>query len=117
MGKICALLSAASGESAARVITGDTGIGKTVVWKHLVKTALPPSFRVLSCRPASSERPLVFSALDDLLGDAAQEFLPRLPEYRRRAVTGALTRGHLWDLPTGKSCLRVLGWAFSVGFW
>lgn len=93
MGKICAFLSAGSGEPTALVITGDTGIGKTVVWKHLVKTALPPSFRVLSCRPASSERPLAFSALGDLLGHAAPEFLPRLPEYRRRAVTGALTRG------------------------
>jgi DNA-binding CsgD family transcriptional regulator len=93
VGKICAFLSAGSGEPAALVITGDSGIGKTVVWKHLVKTALPPSFRVLSCRPASSERPLAFSALGDLLGHAAPEFLPRLPEYRRRAVTGALTRG------------------------
>jgi len=93
VGKICALLSASPGEPAALIITGDTGIGKTVVWKHLVKSALPPSFRVLSCRPASAERPLAFSALDDLLGDAAQEFLPWLPEYRRRAVTGALTRG------------------------
>ena len=93
MGKICAFFSAGSGEPAALVITGDTGIGKTVVWKHLVKDALPPSFRVLSCRPAPSERPLAFSALGDLLGHAAEEFLPRLPEYRRRAVTGALTRG------------------------
>ena len=93
MGRICALFSAGSGEPMALIITGDSGIGKTMVWKHLVKTALPPSFRVLSCRPASSERPLVFSALGDLLGHAAEEFLPRLPEYRRRAVTGALTRG------------------------
>ena len=48
MGKICAFLSAGSSEPTALVITGDSGIGKTVVWNHLVKTALPPSFRVLS---------------------------------------------------------------------
>ena len=93
VGEICAFLSASSGEPAAVVIKGDVGIGKTVVWKHLVQTALRPSFRVLSCRPASSERPLAFSALDDLIGDVIGEFLPELPECRRHAVTVALARG------------------------
>jgi hypothetical protein len=74
VGRICALFSAGSGEPMALIITGDSGIGKTMVWKHLVKTALPPSFRVLSCRPASSERPLVFSALGDLLGTLPRSF-------------------------------------------
>ena len=92
-GEICAFLSASSGGPAAVAISGDVGIGKTMVWKHLVQTALRPSFRVLSCRPASSERPLAFSALDDLLGDVIEEFLPELPECRRQAVAVALTRG------------------------
>ncbi|HXZ77338.1 MAG TPA: AAA family ATPase, partial [Streptosporangiaceae bacterium] len=92
VGEICAFLSASSGEAAAVAITGDIGIGKTMVWKHLVQTALRPSFRVLSCRPSSSERPLAFSALDDLLGDVIEEFLPELPECRRRAVAVALAR-------------------------
>src|SRR5262249_51573635 len=64
-----------------------------MVWKHLVQTALRPSFPVLSCRPASSEGPLAFSALDDLLGDVIEEFLPELPECRRQAVAVALARG------------------------
>jgi len=54
VGEICAFLSASPGEPAAVAITGDVGIGKTMVWKHLVQTALRPSFRVLSCRPAPS---------------------------------------------------------------
>jgi hypothetical protein len=99
VGEICAFLSVGSGEPAALVITGDVGIGKTVVWKHVVQTALRPSFRVLSCQPASSERPLAFSALDDLLGDVIEEFLPELPESRRRAVTVALARGLLGSMP------------------
>jgi DNA-binding CsgD family transcriptional regulator len=93
VGKICAFLSAGSSEPTAVTITGDAGIGKTVVWNHVAQAAMSPSFRVLSCRPASSERPLAFSALDDLLGDVIDEFLPELPESRRRAVAVALARG------------------------
>ena len=50
------------------------------------------SSRVLSCQPASAERPLAFSALDDLFGDVAEEVLPALPGPRRRAVEVALLR-------------------------
>jgi hypothetical protein len=62
VGKICAFLPAGSGEPAALVITGDVGIGKTVVWKHLLQTTLRSYFRVLSCRSASPERPQIRSA-------------------------------------------------------
>jgi predicted ATPase len=47
---------------------------------------------VLSCRPAPAERPLAFSALDDLFGDVAEQVLPALPGPRRRAVELALLR-------------------------
>jgi DNA-binding CsgD family transcriptional regulator len=93
LGKICAFLSAGSDGPAALAITGDVGIGKTVVWKHAVQTALRPSFRVLSCRPAPAERPFAFSALGDLLGDMIGEVLPALPDSRRRALAAALGRG------------------------
>ena len=87
--EIWAFLSAASGEPAALVITGDAGIGKTVVWQHVLQ-ATSRSSRVLSCRPASAERPLAFSALNDLFGDLAGEILPAIPGPRRRAVEVAL---------------------------
>jgi DNA-binding CsgD family transcriptional regulator len=48
---------------------------------------------VLSCQSAPSERPLAFSALDDLFGDVAAEVLWALPEPRRDAVEAALLRG------------------------
>jgi hypothetical protein len=44
------------------LLRGDVGIGKTVLWKHLLQTTLCPYFRVLSCRSASSERPQIRSA-------------------------------------------------------
>jgi hypothetical protein len=59
----------------ALAITGDAGIGKTVVWKHVTPTISHWS-RVLSCQPTSAERPLAFSALDDLFGDVVGEVLP-----------------------------------------
>jgi DNA-binding CsgD family transcriptional regulator len=83
------LLSATSGSPAALTITGDPGIGKTIVWKHVVQAASHSS-RVLSCQPASAERPLAFSALDDLFGVVAGEVLPALSGPRRRAVEAAL---------------------------
>jgi DNA-binding CsgD family transcriptional regulator/tetratricopeptide (TPR) repeat protein len=82
---------AAAGAPAAVAITGDAGIGKTVVWQHLLQAVGRPS-TVLSCRPAPAERPLAFSALDDLFGDVAEQVLPALPGPRRRAVELALLR-------------------------
>ena len=87
--ELCAFLSATSGAPSAVAITGDAGIGKTVVWKHVARAAGGSSM-VLSCQPALAERPLAFSALDDLFGDVAGEVLPQLPGPRRRAMEAAL---------------------------
>jgi DNA-binding CsgD family transcriptional regulator len=89
--KISAFLAASSKRPAALAIIGDAGIGKTVVWKHSVQTASQSS-RVLVCQPASTERPLAFSALDDLLAEVAEEVLPALQGPRRRVVEVALLR-------------------------
>jgi DNA-binding CsgD family transcriptional regulator/tetratricopeptide (TPR) repeat protein len=89
--EICTFLSAVSGAPAALVITGDAGIGKTVVWKHVAQ-AVGRSSRMLWCQPTPAERPLAFSALDDLFGDVAGDFLPALPDPQRRAVGVALLR-------------------------
>jgi DNA-binding CsgD family transcriptional regulator/tetratricopeptide (TPR) repeat protein len=87
--EIWAFLSAVPGAPAALAITGDAGIGKTAVWRHVLRTA-GRSTRVLSCRPAPAERPLAFSALDDLFGDVAGEVFPALTGPRRQALAAAL---------------------------
>ena len=89
--EVRAFLSAASGAPAALAITGDAGIGKSMVWQHVLQAA-GRSSRVLSCRPDPVERPLAFSALDDLFGEVAEEVLPALPRPQRRAVEAALLR-------------------------
>jgi DNA-binding CsgD family transcriptional regulator len=91
--KIEAFLSDTFGAPAAIVITGNAGIGKTALWRHVVEGCCQ-SRRVLSCRPTSAETPLAFSALDDLFGDVAGEVLPGLAGPRRYAVETALLRSH-----------------------
>jgi predicted ATPase len=83
--KIFTFLSGASRMPAALAITGDPGIGKTEVWKHVLQAAAP-SCQVLSGRPTLAERPLAFSALDDLFGDVAKDTRPALAGSRRWAV-------------------------------
>jgi DNA-binding CsgD family transcriptional regulator len=99
--KIWAFLSAASGAPAALVITGDAGIGKTMVWRHVVQAAHEYPM-VLSCQPSPAERPLAFSALDDLFGGAASDVLPALPGPRRRAVEDALLRDSSLGAPSDR---------------
>jgi len=97
--EIWAFLSAASGMPAALAITGEAGIGKSMVWQHVLQAA-GRSSTVLSCCPAPAERPLAFSALDDLFGDVAGEVLPALAEPCRRALEIALLRD---TLPSSQS--------------
>jgi len=89
--EIWAFLSTHSRAPGALAITGDAGIGKSTVWQHVLQVA-DCSSRVLSCRPTAAERPLAFSALDDLFSDVMGEILPALPRLQRRAVEAALLR-------------------------
>ena len=47
---------------------------------------------MLACQPTAAERPLAFSALDDLFAEVADEVLPAVPGPRRRVVEAALLR-------------------------
>jgi DNA-binding CsgD family transcriptional regulator/tetratricopeptide (TPR) repeat protein len=89
--EISAFLSATAETPAALAIAGSPGIGKTMLWRHMIRTAARSS-RVLSCQPAPAEVPLAFSALDDLFGAVAAGVLPALPGPRRQAVEVALFR-------------------------
>jgi DNA-binding CsgD family transcriptional regulator/tetratricopeptide (TPR) repeat protein len=96
--EISAFLTAARGSPAAVAITGDPGIGKTILWEHLLRVA-GASSRVLSCHPALAERPLAFSALEDLFDSIGGRFLAGLPVPRRVAVEAALLRRPAADFP------------------
>ncbi len=75
--------------SAALVLDGEPGIGKTALWRAGISRAGARGFRVLVARPAEAERELSFAGLADLLSGVVDE-LDALPPPQRRALRVAL---------------------------
>lgn len=80
------------GRSAALVLEGEAGIGKTTVWRELVTRGAERGYRVLSCRPAAAEAKLSFAGLSDLLADVPPAVLDRLPVPQRHGLEAALLK-------------------------
>ena len=78
--------------TAALVLEGAAGVGKTTVWAALVDEASQRGWTVLVARPAEGEVPLTLTTLADLLDAVAPEVLAGLPEPQRRALSAALLR-------------------------
>jgi DNA-binding CsgD family transcriptional regulator len=74
----------------AIALEGDAGIGKSTLWRAAVEDARGRGLRVLSSRPAESERALAYAGLGDLFDGALDEVLPGLTPPRRRALEVAL---------------------------
>jgi len=85
-------LTAAAGGPCTLVIEGDAGIGKTSIWREALRRADALGLQVYSCRPASAEAKLSFSALSDLLELVSDDALARLPKPQRHAIEVALLR-------------------------
>ena len=75
---------------AALVLSGEAGIGKTILWKAGVEEAQEGFGRVLTCHGVEAEASLSFASLSDLLGDVLEEAGTSLPAPRRRALEVAL---------------------------
>jgi DNA-binding CsgD family transcriptional regulator len=75
---------------AALVLSGEPGIGKTVLWQVGVERARERQARVLSHRAVEVEAALSFAGLSDLLGGVVDDVLPSLSAPRRRALQVAL---------------------------
>jgi DNA-binding CsgD family transcriptional regulator len=71
-------------------LEGVAGIGKTTLWRAGMELARASGWRVLACRPTSSETAFSFAALADLLGPVVDEVMPRLPPPQRAAIGAAL---------------------------
>jgi hypothetical protein len=87
---VAAFLGAPDERSAALVLEGEAGIGKSTVWRHGVDVARGNGFHVLEARPSESETALSFAGLGDLLGEAADDVLLQLPPPQARALEVAL---------------------------
>jgi DNA-binding CsgD family transcriptional regulator/tetratricopeptide (TPR) repeat protein len=78
--------------SAAVVIEGQAGIGKTTVWQDGTRRAVTRGFRIMACRPTESEAWLSFSGLADLLQAAPEQAWSALPDPQRDALDIALLK-------------------------
>jgi AAA ATPase domain len=75
---------------AALVLSGEPGIGKTVLWEAGVEEARRGFGRVLSHRSVAAEASFAFGGLSDLLADVLEQVAPSLAPPRRRALEVAL---------------------------
>ena len=74
----------------ALVLSGEAGIGKTVLWEAGVDDARGRFDSILTCRGVEAEASLSFAGLSELLGDVLDEVGPSLAPPRRRALEVAL---------------------------
>jgi DNA-binding CsgD family transcriptional regulator len=74
----------------ALVLSGEPGIGKSVLWQAAVEQAQQSFDRVLAFRAVEAEATLSFGAVADLFSDVVEEVLPSLASPRRRGLAVAL---------------------------
>jgi|SoiMethySBSTD1v2_1073268.scaffolds.fasta_scaffold27606_5 DNA-binding CsgD family transcriptional regulator len=89
LGSIEAFLARAEDGPSALVLSGEAGIGKTVLWQAGVEEARG-SASVLLCRGVEAEAALSFTGLSELLGDRLEQVASSLATPRRRALEVAL---------------------------
>jgi DNA-binding CsgD family transcriptional regulator len=92
LASVRAFIDGAEEGSAALVLEGEAGIGKSTLWLAGVEHAGAQGVRVLFSRPAEVERSLAYMGLGDLFEDEIDDVLPGLPAPRRRALEVALVR-------------------------
>jgi DNA-binding CsgD family transcriptional regulator len=90
LGAIEAFLAAAEQGPAALVLSGEPGLGKTILWEAGIGRAAERSYRVLTCRGVEAEASFAFAGLSELLTGVLEEAAPALAPPRRRALEVAL---------------------------
>jgi DNA-binding CsgD family transcriptional regulator len=90
--RIEAFLARIGQEPCALVLSGEAGIGKTVLWETGVEEAERRDLRVLAGRGSEAEASLSFAGLSDLLAPVFDDVSASLLPPRRRALEIALLR-------------------------
>jgi DNA-binding CsgD family transcriptional regulator len=85
-------LDALAAGPSALVLSGEAGIGKSVVWEELTTRAEERGYAVLAAQPAEAETKLSLAGLADLLANVADAIVPGLAAPQRRALEVALLR-------------------------
>ena len=90
LGSIEAFLERIPDGPGALLLSGEPGIGKTILWEAGVEEGCERLDRALTCRGVEAEASLSFSGLSNLLGDVLHEAEHLLAPPRRRALEVAL---------------------------
>ena len=90
LGSIHAFLAEIERGPAALVLSGEAGIGKTILWETGVEDAEERFGRVLICRGVEAEASLSFAGLSELIAPVFEEVAHSLVPPRRRALEVAL---------------------------
>ena len=90
LSSIAAFLARVEDGPTALVLSGEAGIGKTILWESCFDQAETRFGRVLAHRSAEAEASLSFTGLSDLLAPVFREAAPALAPLRRRALEVAL---------------------------
>ena len=90
LGVISEFLADGPTPTAALLLEGTAGIGKTTLWQRAAELAQGHGYRVLSSRPAEPDSGLSFAGVGDLLAGVIEEVLPGLPGAQRSALEVAL---------------------------
>ncbi|MFI9811826.1 ATP-binding protein [Saccharothrix variisporea] len=86
------VLTLARERTARLLLSGEAGIGKSVLWEQVLGDAAGRGYAILSCRPVESEARLAFSGLIDLFDRVPDDVLAQLPGPQRTALEVALLR-------------------------
>ena len=90
LGVISEFLADGPSPTAALVLEGTAGIGKTTLWQRAAELAQESGYRVLSSRPAEPDSGLSFAGVGDLLAGVIDGVLARLSGAQRSALEVAL---------------------------
>jgi DNA-binding NarL/FixJ family response regulator len=83
---ILAALDASADRTAAVLLTGDAGIGKTAIWESIVAERRAAGDHVLISRATSAEARLPWVGMTDLMRTMPPATLESLPDVQRRAL-------------------------------
>jgi ATP/maltotriose-dependent transcriptional regulator MalT len=76
----------------ALVLSGDAGMGKTLLWDEAIRRAGESGHRVMQTQASEGEASLTFLGLHDLLNGIGDDALEALPPPQRRSLDVALRR-------------------------
>jgi len=90
LGVISEFFAGGPSPTAALVLEGAAGIGKTTLWQRAAELAQECGYRVLSSRPAEPDSGLSFAGIGDLLAGVIDGVLAELSGAQRSALEVAL---------------------------